>query len=57
VSGQAERDCLDLHQALAEALKRIQLANVTLDVLRRPPIAYRDLLAVLDRTSRSEVAP
>jgi hypothetical protein len=51
---QAQRDCVDLFAALAEALKRIQLANVTLDVYKQPPIQYRDLLRVLDRTSRAE---
>jgi len=50
---QAQRDAVDLHHALAEALRRIQLANVTLDVYRQPPIVFRDLLEVLERTSRA----
>jgi len=54
---QVERDNLDLHHALGEALKRIHLANTSLDVHRAPPLRFRDLEAVFDRTSRPETQP
>jgi hypothetical protein len=43
---QAERDCVDLHLALAESIRRLRLAQWPSD----------DLLAVLERTSEPESA-
>ena len=54
---QVERDALALHEALAEALRRLALANRA--SRRDAEVTFTDLLEVLARTSRpqSAVAP
>lgn len=50
-----ERDNLELHQALAEALRRLSNARRTMEQqapLLLPELAIADLLAVLDKTAR-----
>ena len=60
---QAERDCVDLHKALAEALRRLAAAqDVVRNVMPQPGaldlwemLKADDLLAVLDRTSGTSI--
>lgn len=58
--GRAERDCIELHKALAESLRRLRNArDAVRNVIPQPGglaiwemLAYEDLLPVLDRTTR-----